>query len=162
MITVRAEAMVELAEICTDDAEVLALSAIRMIAAGYSTGDVNCWDMAYSGAERVLVPEAAGRLVACLTMLVRALRTERVDEWHFMPVTCCRVTRDEAKVLRLLRAARAGAAQPLLRAASDVAGTALSPHLQASAEIVARVLDEVSEALVSGARQRQNASARLH
>lgn len=162
MNTTRHGAMARIADTCADDAEVLALSAIRMIAAGYSTGNVECWDMAYTGAERVLPTEAAGRLVASLTVLVRALRTERVADWHFMPATCCRVTRDEESVVRLLNAVRGGAAPAVRRAALDVTGMPISAHLQSAAQVVARLLDEVSGTLTTRAPRHPEVSVQLH
>lgn len=158
----RPGAMRGITEACADDAEVLALSALRMIAAGYSTGDVACWDMAYTGVERVLRPEAAGRLVASLTTLFRAVRAERPAEWRFMPATCCRVTTDEEGIIRLLAAARRGTAPHVARAGAEVTGASASPHLRDAAGAAGRVLDEVAGELAARGAPHRQASARLH
>ena len=70
-------AMPRVADVCGDDADVLALSVVRFVAAGYMTRDVACWDAAFDGAERLLGPDEGGRFVACAVGIVRALRAER-------------------------------------------------------------------------------------
>lgn len=139
--------MAKVADACADDAEVLALSTLRMIAAGYSTGDVACWDMAFARAERVLCVETAGRLVASVATLVRAVRAERPDPWSFMPVTCCRVTGDEAMIVRLMTVSRGGASHEIAAAACDVTGRNVSSSLETAARVVAQALEEAASAL---------------
>src|SRR3954454_3266186 len=82
-------------EACAHEAQVLALSITRFIAAGYMTQDVACWDAGCQCAEEVLEPVEAHRLVAAIIGVMRALRSERQQPWQFMPATCSRVTRDE-------------------------------------------------------------------
>jgi hypothetical protein len=43
--------MRRVADACRDEAEILALSVARFVAAGYMTGDIACWDAAFNGAE---------------------------------------------------------------------------------------------------------------
>jgi hypothetical protein len=100
--------MNRMADICADDAEVLALSILRFVAAGYMTSDVACWDAAYDTAERVLGPVEGPQLVAAMTALVRAIRRERDGDWCFMPATCCRATADELQLIGLIGSARRG------------------------------------------------------
>src|SRR5215217_5041437 len=90
------------AEACANEAQVLALSVTRFIAAGYMTQDVACWDAGCQRAGEVLGPVNAPRLVAAMIGVMRALRAERKQPWQFMPATCCRVTRDEISLLRAL------------------------------------------------------------
>lgn len=139
--------MPKLADVCADDAEVLALSCVRLIAAGYATGDVACWDLAHTGVERVLGAEGAGPLVAGLTTLVRALRSERRAEWRFLPATCCRVTQDEEHLVRLMAAARADDPKAAARAAVDLTGNPASPQLEMAMRITARALEDTAQLL---------------
>lgn len=162
MIVTRPGPMARVTDACADDAEVLALSTLRMIAAGYSTGDVACWDMAYAGAERLLRPEIAGRLVASVTTLVRAVRAERPQAWSFMPVTCCRVTGDEATIVRLMTVSRGGDPLAITAAASDVTGRDASSCLETAARIVAQVLEEAAGALVEQEPAKCRRPAALH
>ncbi len=143
----RHDASIRVLDACPDDAAVLALSVVRMIAAGYSTGDVACWDLAYAGAERVLDPTMAGHLVGCLTSLVRSVRATRRGDWSFMPASCCRVTGDECRLLTLLTAARAGQPAAVARLADAVAGGAPASEVQAAVLEVATVMAEVSRTL---------------
>src|SRR3954470_19061622 len=69
-------------EACAHEAQVLALSITRFIAAGYMTQDVACWDAGCQCAEEVLGPAHAPRLVAALIGVMRALRTERKQPWQ--------------------------------------------------------------------------------
>jgi hypothetical protein len=97
-----------IADICADDAEVLGLSILRFVAAGYMTSDVACWDAAYSAAERMLGPIEGPQIVAAMTGIMRALRREREGDWAFMPATCCRATADEYQLIGLIHCARRG------------------------------------------------------
>jgi hypothetical protein len=98
----------QIADICADDAEVLALSIMRFVAAGYMTSDVACWDAAYDAAERMLGPVEGPQLVAAMTGIMRAIRSERGGDWAFMPATCCRATADEYQLIGLISCARRG------------------------------------------------------
>jgi hypothetical protein len=95
-----------IADICADDAVVLALSILRFVAAGYMTSDVACWDAAYDAAERILGPVEGPQLVAAMTGIMRAIRQERGGDWAFMPATCCRATDDEYQLIVLIGCAR--------------------------------------------------------
>ena len=110
------------AEVCAHEAQVLALSITRFIAAGYMTQDVACWDAACQCAEEVLGPAHAPRLVAALIGVMRALRTERKQPWQFMTATCCRVTRDEIDLLRALSHARGSDRSARAAATRDLTG----------------------------------------
>ena len=134
-------------DVCADPAEALALSIIRFLAAGYSTGDVACWDAAYSGAEHLLGAASGGRLVASLTALVRALRAERDGAWTFMPVTCCRVTKDEQAIIDLIGIARTGASPAIGRAAAALALRDDAPAIVAAAQHAAVIIDDVAVGL---------------
>ena len=147
MTAVRRHQVRSVADVCGDPAEVLALSITRFIAAGYATGDVACWDAAYSGAEHVLGQEPGGRLVASLTGLIRAIRAERSGGWMFMPASCCRVTADEEAIVRLLAIARDGDLRSIGRAAAAFAGSGSAPCTEAAARVAASVLDDVAAAL---------------
>ena len=134
-------------DVCADRAEALALSITRFLAAGYSTGDVACWDAAYSGAEHLLGAEPGGRLVASLIGLIRALRTERVGGWTYMPVTCCRVTTDEQAMMRLIALARLGDDNSVNQAAADLAKRPAAPGTTAAAHTLGEVLEDIAGAL---------------
>ena len=134
-------------DVCADPAEALALSIIRFLAAGYTTGDVACWDAAYSGAEHLLGPVSGGRLVASLTALVQALRAERGGAWTFMPVACCRVTVDEQAIIDLIGAARTGDNPAIGRAAAALALRDDAPAIAAAAQHAATIIDDVAVVL---------------
>src|SRR3954451_12752029 len=94
-------------EACAHEAQVLALSLTRFIAAGYMTQDVACWDAGCQCAEEALGPAHAPRLVAALIGVMRALRSEPQG-----PASSCR---QPARVLT------GGGAAPLLTDALQAA-----------------------------------------
>jgi len=150
------------AEACSDDASVLALSIARFVASGYMTGDVACWDAAYAGAERVLGAEQAASLVGALTGLMRALRAERAGEWSFMPATCCRLTPDEQDLVALLDGARRLGPGPVEAAAARLAG-ARAPRLAAAALQAGGMLERIKGAIpVAPSGPARPAGAALH
>jgi hypothetical protein len=130
-----------LTEICADDAEVLALSVLRFVAAGYMTSDVACWDAAYDGAERLLGVMEGPPLVAAMTRVMRAIRSERQRDWHFMPATCCRVTEDEHQLIALLASARRRHQAEVMARAARLTGLSDAPRLTAAVSAAAEMLD---------------------
>ena len=154
--------LMHVTDVCADPAEALALSITRFLAAGYSTGDVACWDAAYSGAEQLLGAEPGGRLVAGLIGLVRALRTERVGGWTYMPVTCCRVTTDEQAMMRLITLARFGDAELVSQAAADVAGLQAAPSTTAAAHVLGAVIEDIASALPARVGSRVRSPTSVH
>ena len=141
--------MPSITEACRGNAEVLALSILRFVAAGYMTSDVACWDAAHDGAERLLGPIEGPRLVAAMTGVMRAIRLERNGEWRFLPATCCRVTEDERSLVALLACARDGAVPvaELQRAAADAIGTYAAPRLLTAAREAAELLNRIEPRL---------------
>jgi hypothetical protein len=156
------ELMRRVTDICSDDAEVFVLSIIRFLAAGYSTGDVACWDTAYAGAERVFGAERGGRLVASLIGLIRAFRAERHGGWTFMPAACCRMTPDEEAIVSLLAVARSGDVQKVRTMAADFAGAPVAPWTAEAAALTASRLDDVAADLARLKAAQPVASSPLH
>lgn len=139
--------LLPLASVCADDAEVLAISVARFIAAGYMTGDAACWDAAHHGAERLLGPLEGPRFVGSIAGLMRAIRVERAADWRFLPATCCRVTNDERGLVALIALGRRGPPDAVRHAAAKLAGTTDAPRVTAMASAVAALLDQVQPVL---------------
>ncbi len=158
MVEARHGATASIADACADEAEVLALWVIRMVAAGYATGDVACWDAAYAGAGEVLEPGPAGALVAHLTMLVRTVRDARPRGESFLPATCCRVTHHEAAFLKLLSASRRNDEPTVADAGSALTGGAMTPRLHGAANVAARATDEAASRLAEKPVRRPTAT----
>src|SRR4051794_40904325 len=128
-MTTQHDRMPTVAEICADEAEALALSVTRFIAAGYMTSDVACWDAGHACAEEVLGPADGPRLVATMASVMQALRAERQAPWRFMPATCFHVTPDEASLISGLDLARRRERNALAVAAAAIAGRPTAPRL---------------------------------
>ena len=132
-----------LTEVCPDDAAVLALSMLRFVAAGFSTGDVTCWDTAFNGAERVLGPGRGPCCVAAMISLMRSIRAEASGDLSFMPISCGRVTEDEQSLVEMIELARVGRRREARMKAERLASRA-APQTVAAIERAARLLNDVA------------------
>jgi hypothetical protein len=160
----KADELTKLTEACRDDAEVLALSVLRFVAAGYMTGDTECWDMAHRGAEQVLGASEGPVFVARMVGVMRAIRAERVGNWNFLPALCCRVTADERRLLALLALARSGpsSVDALASGAAGLAGTAGAPQLAQALRLSAGALDAAQARIVATERGESRPPPVLH
>jgi hypothetical protein len=162
------DALPKVADVCPDNASVLALSVTRFIAAGYMTGDVACWDAAYNSAEQVQGVEEAPAFLATMIGVMRAIRAERAADWSFMPAACCRVTLHEQDLMDLLALSRSAPAADLPRQAARLAGVAAAPRLTRAPRLAAGSLDRAQRQLAvaaegaRGAPERPAASFTVH
>lgn len=143
---------------CADQAEVLALSLTRFIAAGYMTADAACWDAAHACAEECLGVAAGPRLVAAFAGVMRAIKAERQAPWSFMPASCCRITGDESDLIAALQQARRHDRWALHEASRRLAGAEAAPRLAEALEAAAETLEALAPLLVPTPAHR---SARL-
>ena len=138
-------------DVCGDEAEVLALSVARFVAAGYMTSDVACWNAAFDGAEQLLGPAEGCRFVACVVAIIRALRVEREDDWSFMPASCCRVTGHECALVNLINQGRRRLWTDLAEAAAEITGREAAPRLVAAVRAAVEPLDAAAARLAPAA-----------
>ncbi|MCJ2138117.1 hypothetical protein MKK69_29400 [Methylobacterium sp. J-026] len=122
-------ALRRVADVCGDEAEILALSVARFVAAGYMTSDVACWNAAFDGAEQLLGAAEGCRFVASVVAIIRALRAERDADWSFMPASCCRVTGHECALVDLINRGRRRLRADLEAAAAEITGRTAAPRL---------------------------------
>ncbi len=137
----------KLSEICADESEVLAITIARFIASGYMTTDVACWDAAHDCAERLLGPVQGARMVASIAVVIRALRREREEDWRFMPANCCRLTKDEQDLVRVLALARRERQDLLWQQAAQLARRIHPPLLIAAVEAAAETMTSAQDVL---------------
>ena len=140
------------AEACRDEAEILALSVARFVAAGYMTGDIACWDAALNGAEELLGADEGGQFVAVVLGIVRALRIEHDGDWSFMPASCCKLTGHECALVALIGRGRRGTWDEVAQAAAALAGRETAPRLTAAVRSAARTIDAAAARLVPESR----------
>lgn len=144
--------MRRVADVCGDEADILALSVARFVAAGYMTSDVACWNAAFDGAEQLLGAAEGCRFVACVVAIVRALRVERDDDWSFMPASCCRLTGHECALVALIGRGRRGAWDEVAHEAAALAGREKAPRLTAAICAAAESLDAAARHLAPAHR----------
>ena len=140
-------AMQRVVDVCGDEADILALSVARFVAAGYMTSDVACWNAAFDGAEQLLGPAEGCRFVACVVAIVRALRAEREGDWSFKPASCCRVTGHECALVALIGRGRRRLWANLEEAAAEITGREAAPRLVAAVRAAVATLDAAAERL---------------
>jgi len=140
-------ALQRVVDVCGDEAEILALSVARFVAAGYMTSDVACWNAAFDGAEQLLGPAEGCRFVACVVAIIRALRAEREEDWSFMPASCCRVTGHEGALVYLINRGRRRLWADLEEAAAEITGRGAAPRLVAAVRAAVDPLEAAAERL---------------
>jgi hypothetical protein len=90
------------------DADVFFLVAFSCWLAGYETGDVACWELAWQGVSTTVPLADAKRIVAELAQFTRVFRKTLACRFVYLPYCCARVTDDEHLALRVVACAQRG------------------------------------------------------
>ncbi|MDQ0471264.1 hypothetical protein [Labrys wisconsinensis] len=101
-------------------AENLFFTVYRCWMAGYATGDVACWDIAWEALCREMPVENAKPLFGAFHHFVRTLRQSAVDEVAWRPAACRALCRDECLILAMADAAQRDARPQLATAAAHL------------------------------------------
>jgi hypothetical protein len=86
--------------------ENVTLDVFRAVCEVYTSGSAQPWEMAFKIAEENLGMSDGALIVARVTALLRALRSERKIGFSYLSVGCQHVSPDELAVAGLLKAAR--------------------------------------------------------
>jgi hypothetical protein len=73
------------------DAEVFLLTAFRCWLAGYETGDIACWELAWQGVSRKRPLADAKRIIAELGQFTRVFRQTLTCRFVYLPYCCGRI-----------------------------------------------------------------------
>jgi hypothetical protein len=84
------------------------LVAFRCWLAGYETGDVACWELAWQSVSRTVPLADAKRIVAELAQFTRVFRKTLACRFVYLPYCCARVTADEHLAIELIACAQFG------------------------------------------------------
>ena len=87
-------------------AEILLFEALRCWMAGYETGDIACWDLAWDALCREVPVESAKPLFGELQHFARTMRSVARQPLGWRPFCCRGLCKDECIVLALLDAAQ--------------------------------------------------------
>ncbi len=87
-----------------DSPEKLVLLGFRCWQAGYETGDVNCWELAWNEYARELGSQKAKCAISELGCWVRAIRKNSCRNITYFPPNCAGCSRDEACAISLIAA----------------------------------------------------------
>jgi hypothetical protein len=135
-----------LSEMAGDKMEILALTLLRFVFAGFCCGKVACWNAGMDVAANVLGDDDGALLYSRVLMLGRAIQRERHGNFNFLPGNCCRITEDEIEVLALLKAARNGKPAPIEVALLTLARNGETPRLSAAASSLGRLIASLADA----------------
>jgi hypothetical protein len=105
---------------CHDQFSWTALSLFRFISAAYVTGAFECWEAACRVADEAPEVRDSALFVARTSALVRIFRYSRACDLTYMPPSCNRLSKDEVKLMGLLKAARSGVSDELKAIASSL------------------------------------------
>jgi hypothetical protein len=89
-------------------AAVFLLVAFRCWLAGYETGDVACWELAWQSVSRTVPLADAKRIVAELAQFTRVFRKTLACRFVYLPYCCARVSTDEHLAVRFIACAQLG------------------------------------------------------
>ena len=117
-----------------------AMLALRFVAAAAETGDGACFDAAFAEAEAAFGVRDGALVVARAAALLRAARRDGVD-LALLPPACRALSRDETRILTLLRDRDGSIAAPV-----EPCRLIESPDVAAALADFAAVLDEADSA----------------
>ena len=89
-------------------AEVFLLTAFRCWLAGYETGDIACWELAWQGVSRNRPIADTKRVIAELAHFTRVFRQTLACRFVYLPYCCGRITDEECLALQLVACAQQG------------------------------------------------------
>ncbi len=102
--------------------ERLVIEGFRRWMAGYDTGDIQCWELAWNFYARELGPKEARLAISELSCWVRAIRTGANRSVCLFPYGCKRLCRDECMAVSMLAGVQHGDESALKAAASELVG----------------------------------------
>jgi hypothetical protein len=105
-----------------DSFAMLFLSLARFVGAAYATDEAGCWEAAHRCAEDAVGPIDGPLFVARAAALVRAIRRYCDEDFAYWPSSCARLSDDEARLMRLIEAARGTDALACEQAAAAMTG----------------------------------------
>ncbi|SFV37476.1 hypothetical protein [Hyphomicrobium facile] len=137
--------------------ENVTLDIFRCLCEVYTTGSAQPWEIAMKEAEAKLGPAEGPLLVARVTALLRALRSERKVGFSYLSIGCQHVSPDELSVSGLLKAARSGNESALDRGLKLLVE---DPQAPARTQFAARALASMqSQHIASDANVRDESRA---
>jgi hypothetical protein len=101
---------------------ILFLSLARFVGAAYATDEAGCWEAAHQCADAAVGPIDGPLFVARAAALVRAIRRYHDQDFAYWPPSCNRLSNDEARLMRLIEAARGADLPAAEQAAAAITG----------------------------------------
>lgn len=104
--------------------ERLVVEGFRRWMAGYDTGDIQCWEMAWNLYAKALGPKEARLAITELSCWVRAIRGGTTRRMCVFPYGCKKLCRDECMAVSMLAGVQHGDECALKAAAFQLVGEA--------------------------------------
>ena len=135
-----------LCEMAADEIEMLAVTLLRFVFAGFFCGKVDCWNAGMDVAAQVLGEDDGALFYSRVLMFGRAVQRERQGNFNFLPGHCSRIAEDEIEALELLKAVRGGKPGPVEVALLTLARSIETPRLAAAAWSFGRLISSLAHA----------------
>lgn len=130
--------------------ERLVVEGFRRWMAGYDTGDIQCWEMAWNFYARALGPREARMAITELSCWVRAIRSCSSRRMCVFPYGCQKLCRDECMAVSMVAGVQHGDEGALKAAAFELLGEGGSlEETMEAARTFATVLGDIGQRLMA-------------
>ncbi|AXS42125.1 hypothetical protein [Breoghania sp. L-A4] len=129
--------------------ERLVVEGFRRWMAGYDTGDIQCWELAWNLYAKALGPKEARMAISELSCWVRAIRSAGNRSVCLFPYGCKRLCRDECMAVSMLAGVQHGDEHALKAAAFELVGEAGILETIEAARTFGSVLDSIGQHLLA-------------
>lgn len=129
--------------------ERLVLEGFRRWMAGYDTGDIQCWELAWNLYAKTLGPRPARAAMAELSCWVREIRATTARPVCLFPYGCGRMCRDECMAMSMVASVQHNDEAALKSAAFQLlGGQRIGPAIEAARSFGA-VLESLGQHLIA-------------
>jgi hypothetical protein len=110
--------LAKIAEVASDEKEVVLVRLLREAFSGFCTGSVQYWNAGFHSAGELMGEDEGTILFAHILALTRAIKSDRLETFYFQPTGCLHITDDEMLTLAMVQAVRRNN-PPLLSSLAD-------------------------------------------
>lgn len=128
--------------------ERLVVEGFRRWMAGYDTGDIQCWEMAWNLYAKALGPKQARSAMAELSCWVRAIRASSSRSMCLFPYGCGKLCRDECMAVSMLAGVQHRDDSALEIAAAQLIGCEHIDETVDAARSFGELLDSIGQHLI--------------
>ena len=129
--------------------ERLVVEGFRRWMAGYETGDIQCWELAWNLYAKALGPKQARSAMAELSCWVRAIRASSARSMCLFPYGCGKLCRDECMAVSMVACVQHRDNDALEAAATQLIGCERIEETVDTARSFGEMLDSIGQHLIA-------------